>query len=50
MSNTIIVIEGRLMFLDTLKFLESAVDITIIVISLLCLLLTLKFSRFNFSI
>ena len=49
-SNTIIVIEGRLMFLDTLKFLESAVDITIIVINLLCLLLTLKFSRFNFSI
>ena len=49
-SNTIIVIEGRLMLLDTLKFLGSEVDITIIVINLLCLLLTLKFSPFYFSI
>ena len=39
MSNTIIVTEGRLMLLDNLKFLESEVDITIIVINLLCLLL-----------
>lgn len=38
-SNTIIVTEGRLMLLDNLKFLESEVDITIIVINLLCLLL-----------
>ena len=38
-SNTIIVTEGRLMLLDNLKFLESEVDIIIIVINLLCLLL-----------
>lgn len=49
-SNTIIVIEGRLMLLDTLTFPESEADITIIVINLLCLLLTLKFSPFYFSI